>query len=170
VSSNPSGSYTLSTSLLRGSPNTEQKGLMETFHLVLSMPRSLTLHIAWLWSLCLSPSAAEEASLMMAEQGTDLLPSPQCICDFNLRQICRFSQQSRHRQVTASSYLDVITSLLVFGHSVLFLRDILTLFGITFILRFHVLSYEKESFREYCDIVFSSKRDMVIVITETRLL
>jgi hypothetical protein len=66
---------TIFLSPLQGPLSPEGRDLTETSRLGLSVPRTLTLHNAWMWvSVVVSVflATAEEASLMMAEQGTDL--------------------------------------------------------------------------------------------------
>lgn len=72
VSSIASGCFTLSP-LLRF-PESDRRDLKETSHLVLSVPKSLTLSALYLAvGLCIcSFLLQEEDSLMMDEQGTDL--------------------------------------------------------------------------------------------------
>ena len=61
------------SSLLWSYPGPEGRDLIETFYLELCVSRSLTLYIlSSCGSLYLSPSAAEEASLMVAEVSADL--------------------------------------------------------------------------------------------------
>jgi hypothetical protein len=95
MSSIPSGSYTLLTSSSMRFPEPEQRSLMETSHVGLNVPRCFSTHLSapppvcvcvcererkrerersGCGSLYLFLSAALEASLMMAEQGTHLLP------------------------------------------------------------------------------------------------
>lgn len=60
VSFIPIGSHTLS-SLLQSSLSPERRKLMETFHLGLNAPKSLTLHTAQVWVSGFVPSTAEES-------------------------------------------------------------------------------------------------------------
>lgn len=69
VSSIPSASDELSAPSSQSSLSPEEKDLMEISFIGLSLPRSLTQYIFWLWISVLLPSAA---SLMRAEQDMDL--------------------------------------------------------------------------------------------------
>lgn len=73
MASTPSGSYTFSTSSSMGFPEPGRGDLMEIAHLGLSVPMFLPLCImSGCEPLYLFPSATGEASLMMAEYGSDL--------------------------------------------------------------------------------------------------